>query len=293
MRAATRPETVAKGEGVLSRRMKIGILGPLTITDDVGASLAIRLEPKQEIVLVALAANADRGVPLRELVLAVYGTAEVALYKRSVESLVSRLRSSLRTNRRDNPVVPPARGGFYTLGIPEKNVDALRFLRQAEHLLNSWHAVPSKDRQALSGRAISEWRADPSRIYGGASPTAPDLFRRFTSTLAELGDRYCRLLLQEQRFDQARRELSRLVELLPGYPPFLQLQEETASRQIEATPGRRVADPTSAIGELRDRIVASRPLPLDAVTVTAHNLDRIYLASIHRFVRGRAARVSA
>ena len=45
--------------------MKIGILGPLMITDDSDAALAIRLEPKQEIVLVSLAANADRRVPLR------------------------------------------------------------------------------------------------------------------------------------------------------------------------------------------------------------------------------------
>jgi len=257
--------------------MKIGILGPLTITDDVGAPLVIRLEPKQEIVLVALAANADRGVPLRELVLAIHGTTEVVLYKRSVESLVSRLRSSLRTNHGDDPVVPPARGGFYTLSIPEENIDALRFLHQAEHLLNRWHTVPSEERQASADRAISEWRGNPSRIYGGTSPTAPDLFRRFTAVLAELGDRYCRLLLQEQRFDQARRELSRLVELLPGHAPFRQLQEETAGRRIGAAPLPRVADATSAMAELRDRIVASRTLPLDAVTLSAHNLDRIYL----------------
>ena len=264
--------------------MRLGILGPLTITDDGGAPVSVILEPKQELVLIALAANADRGLPVRELVLAIHGTAETALYKRSIESLVSRLRSSLRAVDPSGAVVPASRGGVYRLDVPEEHVDALRFLRRAEGLLNNWGAVPSGEREASCARAISEWRADPARIYGGAAPAAPDLFRRFTSTLAELGDRYCRLLLAEDRFDEARRELSRLVELLPGHAPFVQLQQETMSQSVRtvAAPSRnavlgRPATPQTAMAELQDRIVRSRALPFDALAVTAHNLDRIYL----------------
>ncbi|MGI8808636.1 MAG: PfkB family carbohydrate kinase [Acidimicrobiales bacterium] len=264
--------------------MRLGILGPLTITDDVGAPVEIRLEPKQEMVLIALAANADRGVPVRELVFAIHGTTETALYKRSVESLVSRLRSSLRAIDASGDVVPPARGGVYRLDLPDEHVDALRFLRRAERLLNNWGAVPSEERRTSSARAISEWRADPARVYGGTSSTAPDLFRRFTATLAELGDRYCRFLLQEHRFDEARRELSRLVELLPGHAPFVQLQQEAMSSALpptapppRAAAGRGPVSPPTAMSELADRLVRSRALPLDALAVTAHNLDRIYL----------------
>jgi sugar/nucleoside kinase (ribokinase family) len=263
--------------------MRIGILGPLTIADDVGAPVNISLEPKQEVVLLALAANADRGVPMRELVLAIHGTTETALYKRSIESLVSRLRSSLRAIDASGDLVPPARGGVYRLDIPDENVDALRFLHRAERLLNNWGGVPSEERRTSSAAAILEWRADPARVYGGTS-SAPDLLRRFTATLAELGDRYCRLLLHENRFDEARRQLSRLVELLPGHPPFVELQQEAMRRALRTTPSspRAAADggplpPPTALSELRDRIVRSRTLPLDAVAVTAHNLDRIFL----------------
>ena len=263
--------------------MRLGILGPLTITDDAGATLTVKLEPKQEIVLIALAANGDRGVPIRELVRVVHGTTETALYKRSIESLVSRLRSSLRTIGAAGAVVPAARGGVYRLEVPEANIDALRFLRGAEQLLNSWNAVASEERQALSARAISEWRADPARHYDGVSPAAGDLFRRFAATLAELGDRYCRLLLEEQRFDEARRELSRLVELLPGHAPFVQLQQEAVNQGIRTSPpprahGRDVGEgPHDALAELRDRIIGAPAVPFDALAVTAHNLDRIYL----------------
>lgn len=262
--------------------MRLGILGPLTIADDDGAPVNISLEPKQEMVLIALAANADRGVPMRELVLAIHGTTETALYKRSIESLVSRLRSSLRAVHASG-LVPPARGGVYRLDLPGERVDALRFLHGAERLLNNWGAVPSEERRTSSAQAISEWRADPARVYGGTS-SASDLFRRFTATLAELGDRYCRLLLQESRFDEARRELSRLVELLPGHAPFVELQQEAMSRALRpaaqrprAPAGGGPLPPSTALSELRDRIVRSRTLPLDALAVTAHNLDRIFL----------------
>lgn len=271
------------GREVLCARMRLGILGPLTITDDVGAPVEVRLEPKQEMVLIALAANADRGVPVRELVFAIHGTTETALYKRSVESLVSRLRSSLRAIDASGDMVPPARGGVYRLDLPEEHVDALRFLRRAERLLNNWGAVASEERRTSSTGAIAEWRADPARVYGATSSTAPDLFRRFTATLAELGDRYCRLLLQEHRFDEARRELSRLVELLPGHAPFVQLQQEAMSSAIpppsppRAPAGRGPVSPPTAMSELADRLVRSCALPLDVLAVTAHNLDRIYL----------------
>ena len=268
---------------VLCARMRIGILGPLTIADDVGAPVTISLEPKQEMVLIALAANADRGVPMRELVLAIHGTTETALYKRSIESLVSRLRSSLRAIDDSGDLVPPARGGVYRLDLPDEHVDALRFLHRAERLLNNWGSLSSEERRTSSARAIVEWRADPARVYGGTS-SAPDLFRRFTATLAELGDRYCRLLLQENRFDEARRELSRLVELLPGHAPFVELQQDAIGRALRTTAQRPRAPagggpppPPTALSELQDRIVRSRTLPLDALAVTAHNLDRIFL----------------
>ncbi|MDQ4090858.1 MAG: PfkB family carbohydrate kinase [Actinomycetota bacterium] len=262
--------------------MRFGILGPLTITDDLGAPLAVSLEPKQEILLIALAANVDRGVPLHELVLAVHGTTETALYKRSIESLVSRLRSSLRAIDDGDRVVPPARGGVYRLDVPEQNVDALRFLRRAEHLLNNWTTVPAEERNESCAVAISEWRADPARVYSGTSGSASDLFRRFTATLAELGDRYCRVLLSEQRIDEARRTLSRLVELMPGHRPFLQLQQEAVNHGLSTTSPTapatdRRARAGTALAELRDRIMGSSALPRDAFAVTAHNLDRIYL----------------
>jgi hypothetical protein len=51
--------------------MKVSILGPLLVTDESGVPFDLTLEPKQEVLLLALAANADRGISLSELTVAV------------------------------------------------------------------------------------------------------------------------------------------------------------------------------------------------------------------------------
>ena len=263
--------------------MKIGILGPLTITDASGAPLAPKLEPKQTVVLLAVVANADRGIPLHELVAAVYGSSETLLYKRSIESLVSRLRRTLRDIApATSEVLPTAKGGFYGANLSADQVDALRFLRRAEHILNKWTTLPPSEQQSLCREALGEWREDPVRVYSGICPVAPELFRRFTSNLTEVGHRHVRLLLEEQQVDEARRELTRLIELLPDHAEFKHLHEELGSHgartptQLSAVPDRRIGG-RGATQELCDRLLSSQALRCDAITVTAHNLDKIYL----------------
>jgi sugar/nucleoside kinase (ribokinase family)/DNA-binding SARP family transcriptional activator len=264
--------------------VRVRILGPLDVTDDDDAPIEVPLEPKQEILLLALAANADRGVSIYELVVAVYGSTEAALYKRSVESLVSRLRATLRANvAADMEVVPRARGSFYTARLSVDQVDALRFLRIAEHLLTNWAAVGNAERHELVRQAMSEWRDNPVRIYDGACGVAAELFRRYTSALAELGHRYGRLLLEEERDEEASQHLDRLLELLPADPGLHHLREQVALRRAGPTPRGASAEPAAtspdvpAVQELCDRLLRSRSLPLDALAVTAHNLDRIHL----------------
>ena len=263
--------------------MKIAILGPLKVSDDSDGALELKLEPKQEVVLLALAANADRGMPLIELVTAVYGSSASLLYKRSIESLVSRLRRTLKdVDPSGAMVLPPAKGGFYTVQVDVDQIDALRFLRLAEHLLNNWERLSDDDRRALARGAVDEWREDPVRVYGGMCPVVTDLFRRFTSSLAELGHRYIHVLMEAQQYDVAKRELARLVELVPAHAAFKQMQDEidakgrwTAPAASTAGGGSSVRE--SATEELGRRLRGSGSLPIDAVTVTAHNLDRIYL----------------
>ncbi|MCA1706897.1 MAG: PfkB family carbohydrate kinase [Actinobacteria bacterium] len=263
--------------------MKIAILGPLNVSDDSDGPLELKLEPKQQVVLLALAANADRGIPLGELVTAVYGSSATLLYKRSIESLVSRLRRTLKDADPTNGVMlPAARGGFYTADLVTDQIDALRFLRLTERLLNNWTTIGDSERESLARRALDEWRDDPVRVYGGICPVAADLFRRFTSSLAELGSRYINLLLEAQQYDQATRELARLVGLLPTHTAFKQMQDELGAQGVRSVgvawvPAGSVVGPASATQELCQRLDSSRSLPVDAVTVTAHNLDRIYL----------------
>ena len=262
--------------------MKIAILGPLKVSDDSDGPLELKLEPKQEVVLLTLAANADRGVPRSELVTAVYGSSASLLYKRSIESLVSRLRRTLKDAVPSSAVVlPPAKGGFYTVRVDADQIDALRFLRLAEHLLNNWESLTDDDRQALARRGLDEWREDPVRVYAGMCPVAADLFRRFTSSLAELGHRYIRLLMDGEQHDTAKRELARLVALLPAHATFKQMQDEIDAKGRWTAPAASEAGGSSvresATEELRQRLRESGSLSTDAVTVTAHNLDRIYV----------------
>lgn len=262
--------------------MKICVLGPLTVTDESGVPLDLPLEPKQEVVLLALAANADRGISLRELVVAVYGSTETVLYKRSVESLVSRLRATLRTNAAtDAAILPRAKASFYTAALSADQVDALRFLRLAERLLRDWTAMDTAERQMLSRQALAEWRDNPVRIYGGVCPVAADVFRRFTATLADLGQRYVRLLLEVGDLGHAKRESTRLVELLPGHVQLEQLHAEVHDRaafvSVPTAEPARDGEDEPAVQELYGRLRRSRSLPLDAIAVTAHNFDRIHL----------------
>jgi len=264
--------------------MKISILGPLLVTDQSGAPLDLTLEPKQEVLLLALAANADRGISLSELTVVVYGSTETALYKRSIESLTSRLRATLRTlSPVSGEMIPRAKSGFYRAMLEPDQVDALRFLRLAEHLLARWTTIDPAERRLLCRRAIAEWRDNPVRIYGDASPVAEELFRRFTSSLAELGQRYARLLVEEQRVDEARRELSHLVQLLPGHVRVARLHEELEAHLSPTASGSSSAWPAGtgeglpAVQELCERLLSTGALPLEALAVSAHNLDRIYL----------------
>jgi sugar/nucleoside kinase (ribokinase family)/DNA-binding SARP family transcriptional activator len=264
--------------------VKVRILGPLIITDDGEARIHVPLEPKQEILLLALAANADRGVSMYELVVAVYGSSDAALYKRSVESLVSRLRATLRTYvGSDTEVVPRARGSFYRSTLTRDQVDALRFLRMAEHLLINWATLGEAERHTLVRQALSEWRDNPVRIYDGACPVAPELFRRYTSALAELGHRYGQHLLEEERLDEASQHSNRMLELLPTHPGMQQLREQVSLRRAKSSQSATPSEPPTtppggpAVQELCDRLASSRALPLDALSVTAHNLDRIHL----------------
>ncbi|MDQ4036861.1 MAG: carbohydrate kinase family protein [Actinomycetota bacterium] len=263
--------------------MKIGILGPLTISDAADAPLDLNLEPKQQAVLLALAANADRGIPLPELVAAAYGSPDSSLYKRSIESLVSRLRRTLKdADPAGAAVLPPAKGGFYVLRLGADQIDALRFLHLAERLLNNWTNIGDPERAVLSRRALDEWRDDPVRVFGGICPVAGDLLRRFTASLAELGHRYVDLLINAQEYDQATRELARLVELVPANAAFKQMQDDLGAKALRTVPAASVppsliAGTVSATQELARRLEGSRSLPIDASTVSAHNLDRIYL----------------
>ena len=264
--------------------MKIRILGPLNVTDDGDVPIEVPLEPKQEILLLALAANADRGVSMCELVVAVYASTETTLHKRSVESLVSRLRATLRAHvSADMEVVPRARGSFYRARLSVDQVDALRFLRIAEHLLANWAAVGNAERHELVRQALAEWRDNPVRVYSGACAVAGELFRRYTSALAELGNRYGELLLEEERYEEASQHLNRLLELLPAHSGIEQLRDQVALRRANPTQRGTSAEPAitdpgePAVQELCGRILRSRSSRLDALSVTAHNLDRIHL----------------
>src|SRR3954447_14672026 len=98
--------------------VRVGILGALEVRADSGEIVAVG-GPRPRAVLVMLALEAGRAVPVERLIAGQYGDAPPADATNAVQAQVSRLRRTVPGIEFD--------GGGYRLAAEADDVDALRF----------------------------------------------------------------------------------------------------------------------------------------------------------------------
>lgn len=121
----------------------VGILGPVELTDDAGATLRVGSR-SQRVVLALLAAEPGRAVPTGRLVEALWGDDPPRSAVSSLRTYVSRLRAVLGEQLRSE-------GGGYVLDAP---TDAARF----ERALTSADGAAPADALARLDEALGLWR---------------------------------------------------------------------------------------------------------------------------------------
>ncbi|WP_371404645.1 winged helix-turn-helix domain-containing protein [Kribbella sp. NBC_00662] len=144
--------------------MRVKLLGPIEVDDADGNAVAVA-GAKQRAVLVLLALNAARPVPVETLVEAVWGSDAASDTRNTLQHQVSRLRKTL------GRTTITSQGPTYLLDISPEDVDAVRFERlaaegRAELRSGDIHAAATVLRRAerlWRGPALEEFDADWAR----------------------------------------------------------------------------------------------------------------------------------
>lgn len=141
-------------------RVRVGILGPLEVTDN-GRAVAIG-GIRLRTLLVRLALDAGRSVPVGALSAALWPEQQPAEPVNALQSLVSRLRATLPA---DVVAVP----GGYRLDIDPDDVDALRFERLAREGRGLLAAGTHVEAAKVLNEALELWRGAALGDVGGAT----------------------------------------------------------------------------------------------------------------------------
>lgn len=130
----------------------MGILGPLTVSDDAGASLEVA-GARLRCLLARLALDAGRPVSAAALVDAVWGDEPPADSVNALQTLVSRLRRALGDPR----LIGQSAAG-YRLAVDPSDVDAHRFEALARSGARALRDGDPAEAAALLQDALSLWR---------------------------------------------------------------------------------------------------------------------------------------
>ena len=157
--------------------MEFGLLGPLHITDGAGPmSLGGR---RQRVVLAQLLLRANREVTQDQLIHAVWGDEPPPSARGSLQSYVSRLRSSLGADRLEGM------RGRYVLHAAPDEIDAARFEAMVARAGTSVVGDPSATSRAYR-EALDLWRGGALQDLADEPSLAPDVARleelRLTAT---------------------------------------------------------------------------------------------------------------
>lgn len=145
--------------------LHILLLGPVSVRK-AGSTAAVRSRP-QRIVLACLALEANRVVPMRTLVDALWPEDPPPNAAGNLHSYVSKLRRLVGPDR-----IPGEHGG-YRLDVDRDAVDAVR----VEQLAGAAERLDAPERAALLDEALSLWKGEPLADLDDVDALMPDRTR--------------------------------------------------------------------------------------------------------------------
>jgi predicted ATPase/DNA-binding SARP family transcriptional activator len=247
--------------------VRIGVLGSLAVHDEAGRPVEVGGQLVRKL-LIMLALDAGRIVPAYSLIERLWDDDPPVNAANSLQSLISRLRASLRRGGLGDQVIESHPAG-YRLAVPPQRVDAVAFenlAREGSQALAAGDAVTAK--RAL-GQALGAWRGPPL-ADAAAAPFAAAPAARLTElrTRAELDLIEAGLALGES--DSLTGELRAMI----AADPVAERPRGLLMRALYAA-GRQ-AEALAVYGEAR-QVLADR-LGVDP----SPRLEQIYLAVLQR-----------
>ena len=224
--------------------MRLGILGPLLVTDEAGRQ--VQLAGRARVLLTALALRANQIVPAEELVELMFDGAPSA--ESTIRSYMRRLRLGLGPEWSQRIITHPP---GYLCRADESEVDALAFealCRQTGTALQRRQWAEASD---AAGRAVALWRGVP--LSDVASPALREQFvPRLEQLHVQVLEDQAEAGLRLGRHEQLVRPLRELVTQHPLRERFhaqLVLALARSGRQAEALTAYQDARKT-VVGEL-------------------------------------------
>ena len=139
-----------------AQAMRIGMLGPLEVSDAAGRPVRVGGH-RVRALLILLALDAGRVVPTHALIDRLWPEERPADAANALQSLVSRLRVALRQAGLPEGVVESSPAG-YRLAVPPEAVDAIAFESQARAGGQALARGDAREAAGLLRAALGQWR---------------------------------------------------------------------------------------------------------------------------------------
>ncbi|QMU76259.1 AfsR/SARP family transcriptional regulator [Streptacidiphilus sp. PB12-B1b] len=225
--------------------MRFGILGSTRAWTGAGDAAALGGSGRRAL-LVLLALDAGRTVPVQRLVDGLYGERPPAGVGNALQSQVSRLRAALRRPGEPDPIVGDRAG--YRLAVEPDAVDAHRFVRLAAQGRRALLADDPATASALLGEALALWRGPALADIADAPFAAAQTIRLEEARLTATED----LLRTELALGRHHEAVAELRELVAAHP----LRERLSALLVLALHGDgRRAEALDAYAQARDALV--------------------------------------
>jgi len=205
----------------------------------------ITVSPRLRRLLASLLVDAGSVVPVDRLADILWGDAPPLNIENAVQSLVSRLRATLRAAgiAGDDSEVVLTRSPGYVLSTPPDTIDAGRFA----HLIDGARDAPPERAVDLFDRALALWRGPPYAEFAGEPFVLAEAGRLDELHAAARSDR-AEALMTLGRHDEA---VTALEALTTDHP----LHERSHGRLMRALHGSgRTADALAVFRRLRARL---------------------------------------
>ncbi|HET8583705.1 MAG TPA: BTAD domain-containing putative transcriptional regulator [Jatrophihabitans sp.] len=220
--------------------MQIAILGPLEVRDGAGRPVEVA-GARVRTLLIRLALDAGRPVPVRTLVDAVWGDSPPAEETNALQTLVSRLR---RTLKNPHAIVQSQAG--YRLAADPADVDAHRFEQLARDGARALQNGQHREAGRLLADAVALWRGPALADATGDA---------FAVAAARLEDLKLAAVLDRVDADLELADPANLVPELEALAAEYPLHERLAGQLLRALGGSgRQAEALHSYERLRARL---------------------------------------